>query len=222
MKKIVAVLIFLLTYLFASTAQNNQLFPFADEIAAFQKQDAIAFPPKGQILFTGSSSFRKWTDVQDYFPSFIIINRGFGGSTIPDVIHHADRIIFPYQPKQIVIYCGENDIASSDTITATIMLQRYQQLFFLIRSKLKNAEIDFVSIKPSPSRKKFRTTVEQSNQLIKDFIAKQAHAKFINVFDAMLNSNGTIKQELFLKDDLHMNEKGYAIWQKIIEPYLLK
>jgi lysophospholipase L1-like esterase len=102
------------------------------------------------------------------------------------------------------------------------MLQRYQQLFFLIRSKLKNAEIDFVSIKPSPSRKKFRTTVEQSNQLIKDFIAKQAHAKFINVFDAMLNSNGTIKQELFLKDDLHMNEKGYAIWQKIIEPYLLK
>lgn len=222
MKKIVAVLIFLLTYLFASTAQNNQLFPFADEIAAFQKQDAIAFPPKGQILFTGSSSFRKWTDVQDYFPSFIIINRGFGGSTIPDVIHYADRIIFPYQPKQIVIYCGENDIASSDTITATIMLQRYQQLFFLIRSKLKNAEIDFVSIKPSPSRKKFRTTVEQSNQLIKDFIAKQAHAKFINVFDAMLNSNGTIKQELFLKDDLHMNEKGYAIWQKIIEPYLLK
>ena len=222
MKKIVAVLIFLLTDLFASTAQNNQLFPFADEIATFQKQDAIAFPPKGQILFTGSSSFRKWTDVQDYFPSFIIINRGFGGSTIPDVIHYADRIIFPYQPKQIVIYCGENDIASSDTITATIMLQRYQQLFFLIRSKLKNAEIDFVSIKPSPSRKKFRTTVEQSNQLIKDFIAKQAHAKFINVFDAMLNSNGTIKQELFLKDDLHMNEKGYAIWQKIMEPYLLK
>jgi len=222
MKKIVVVLIFLLTDLFVSTAQNNQLFPFADEITAFQKQDGIAFPLIGQILFTGSSSFRKWTDVQDYFPSFKIINRGFGGSTIPDVIHYADQIIFPYQPKQIIIYCGENDIASSDTITATIMLQRYQQLFFLIRSKLKNAEIDFVSIKPSPSRKKFRTTVEQSNQLIKDFIAKQDHAKFINVFDAMLNADKSIKQEIFLKDDLHMNEKGYAIWQKIIEPYLMK
>lgn len=222
MKKIVVVLIFLLTDLFVSTAQNNQLFPFADEITTFQKQDGIAFPPIGQILFTGSSSFRKWTDVQDYFPSFKIINRGFGGSTIPDVIHYADQIIFPYQPKQIIIYCGENDIASSDTITATIMLQRYQQLFFLIRSKLKNAEIDFVSIKPSPSRKKFRTTVEQSNQLIKDFIAKQDHAKFINVFDAMLNADKSIKQEIFLKDDLHMNEKGYAIWQKIIEPYLMK
>ncbi len=222
MKKIAVVLIFLLTDFFVSTAQNNQSFPFANEIAAFQKQDSIALPPQGQILFTGSSSFRKWIDVQDYFPSFKIINRGFGGSTIPDVIHYADQIIFPYQPKQIVIYCGENDIASSDTITATIMLQRYQQLFFLIRSKLKNAEIDFVSIKPSPSRKKFRATVEQSNQLIKDFIAKQDHAKFINVFNAMLNADGTIKQELFLKDDLHMNEKGYAIWQKINEPYLLK
>ncbi|HEX3024020.1 MAG TPA: GDSL-type esterase/lipase family protein [Chitinophagaceae bacterium] len=195
---------------------------FKDEIDAFKKLDNATFPAKHQILFEGSSSFRKWTDVQQYFPSHKIINRGFGGSTLPDVIRYADEIIFSYQPKQIIIYCGENDIASSDTITAQIVLKRYRQLFFLIRSKLKNVEIDFVSIKPSPSRIKFLETVKQSNQLIKDFIAAQKNAKFINVFDAMLNADGSIKQEIFVEDNLHMNAKGYAIWQKIIEPYLKK
>ncbi len=222
MKRIFILLALLVTGSLLVKAQSTQNYPFADEIKAFKKLDSAAFPEKKQILFAGSSSFRKWTNVQSDFPDHKIINRGFGGSTIPDVIHYADDILFPYHPKQIIIYCGENDIASSDTITAEIMLKRYQQLFFLIRSKMKKVEIDFVSIKPSPSRAKFRATVERSNQLIKDFIAKQKRSKFINVFNAMLNEDGTIKQEIFLKDDLHMNEKGYAIWQNIIEPYLKK
>jgi len=222
MKRIFILIALVFTGFLVANAQSSKNYPFADEIKAFKKLDSATFPAKKQILFAGSSSFRKWTNVQSDFPDHKIINRGFGGSTLSDVIYYADDIIFPYHPKQIVIYCGENDIASSDTITAVIMLKRYQQLFFLIRSKMKRVEIDFVSIKPSPSRAKFRATVERSNQLIKDFIAKQKHAKYINVFDAMLNEDGTIKQEIFLKDDLHMNEKGYAIWQKIIEPYLKK
>ena len=222
MKRIFILIALVFTGFLVANAQSSKNYLFADEIKAFKKLDSATFPAKKQILFAGSSSFRKWTNVQSDFPDHKIINRGFGGSTLSDVIYYADDIIFPYHPKQIVIYCGENDIASSDTITAVIMLKRYQQLFFLIRSKMKRVEIDFVSIKPSPSRAKFRATVERSNQLIKDFIAKQKHAKYINVFDAMLNEDGTIKQEIFLKDDLHMNEKGYAIWQKIIEPYLKK
>jgi len=215
-------LIFFVMIGFAAEAQQINEYPFADEIANFKKSDAVSFPVKNPILFVGSSSFRKWANVQQAFPKYPVINRGFGGSTIPDVIHYINDIIFPYHAKQIVIYCGENDIASSDTITASIMLKRFQQLFFLIRSKQKNVEIDFISIKPSPSRIKFKPIVEESNRLIKIFILTQQHAKFINVFDAMLNKDGSIIQEIFTEDNLHMNDKGYAIWQKIIEPYLLK
>ena len=218
-KKIFSAIIFLVIS-FLSLDVNAQA--FKDEIDAFKKLDEAAFPAKDEILFVGSSSFRKWTYVQESFTKFKILNRGFGGSTLPDVIRYADDIIFPYRAKQIVIYCGENDIASSDTITAKMVLDRYRQLFFLIRGKMKNVEIDFVSIKPSPSRIKFRTTVEQANQLIKDFIATQKHAKFIIIFDLMLNTDGSMNKDLFVEDNLHMNAKGYAIWQKIIEPYLMK
>src|ERR1044071_633737 len=103
---------FLFLILIAFSSQlNAQKPPFYDEIQGFKKEDSIKPPPKHAILFVGSSSFHFWTDVQDYFPGYAIINRGFGGSSLPDVIHYANDIIFPYQPKQIVIYCGENDLA---------------------------------------------------------------------------------------------------------------
>lgn len=196
--------------------------PFKEEIVNFKKMDSLSFPGKHLILFAGSSSFRKWTHVQEAFPTHPIINRGFGGSTLPDLIYYANDILFPYDARQIVIYCGENDIAASDTVTAEIILLRVKQLFALIRTRQPKTEIDFVSIKPSPSRIQFRQTVEKSNQLIQAFIAKQPHSKYINVFDAMLNPDGSIREDIFLEDRLHMNETGYAIWTKIIGPYLKK
>src|ERR1700688_1161761 len=98
--------IFLTSYSFAQ--------PFAGEIQEFKNQDKSNPPPANGILFVGSSSFKKWTDVSSYFPGYTIINRGFGGSSLPDVIRYADDIIIPYHPKQVVVYCGDNDFASND------------------------------------------------------------------------------------------------------------
>ncbi|MDQ3846260.1 MAG: G-D-S-L family lipolytic protein, partial [Bacteroidota bacterium] len=130
-----------------STGLFAQQLPFWDEITAFKEQDSISFPPRNVILFTGSSSFRMWKDVQDYFPGHTIINRAFGGSTLPDVIRYASDIILPYHPRQVVIYCGDNDLASSDTVTAQTVVQRFQQLFSIIRQGLPKASIAYVSIK---------------------------------------------------------------------------
>lgn len=196
--------------------------PFYSDIKSFEKQDSIHFPPSNEILFVGSSSFTKWTDVQDYFPGYPIVNRGFGGSSLPDVIRYADEIIFPYQPKQIVIYCGENDLAASDTVTAQMVYLRFKELFDMIRKKLPNVPIDFVSMKPSPSREHLMPKYVEGNLLIKKFLQKKKKASFINIYDAMLDVNGKPKKDIFIADNLHMNAKGYKIWQKIIAPYLIK
>lgn len=200
-------------------AQKTVL-PFQKEIEAFKKEDSKAMPAANSILLIGSSSFTKWTDVQNYFPDFPILNRGFGGSSLPDLIRYADDIIFPYQPKQIIIYGGENDIASSDTVTATIVLQRFQKLYSIIRNKMSKVSIVFISIKPSPSRWKYEKTIVAANTLIKKFISSQSHSIFVNVHDSMLNNDGTVKPEIFMADQLHMNAKGYAIWREIIKPVL--
>ena len=213
---------FLLFFLLVAVAINIHAQPFADEIAAFKKKDSVSFPPKHAILFVGSSSFRKWTDVQNYFPAYSIINRGFGGSTLPDVIRYEKEIIFPYQPKQIVIYCGENDLAVSDTITGLVVFERFKKLFTDIRTKFPGIPVIFISLKPSPSRWNMRDRMIKANQLIKDYLKHQKNAAFVNVWDSMLGKNGEPMKDIFLEDYLHMNAKGYAIWKKLIEPHLLK
>ncbi|MFI5194376.1 MAG: GDSL-type esterase/lipase family protein [Chitinophagales bacterium] len=196
--------------------------PFSDEIRDFKKQDGIRFPPAHAILFVGSSSFRFWQDVSNYFPGYTIINRGFGGSSLPDVIRYADDIIFPYQPKQIVIYCGENDLAGSDTVTGNTVFERFKTLFELIRSRLPGEDIVFVSLKPSPSRENLLKKMQEANLLIKTYLSIQTHAHFVDVYHKMLNADGSLRKDLYRDDMLHMRPKGYAIWQKEIAPYLSK
>jgi len=219
MKKI-RLILFL--FLLASAVCAQQQPPFWNDIQAFKKQDSISPPPKNAILFVGSSSFTNWKDVQDYFPGHTIINRGFGGSSMPDVIRYADDIIFLYKPKQVVIYCGENDLAVSDTVTGELVYKRFMTLFEMIRKNLPNVPVVFVSLKPSPSRWHLRQKMMTANELIKDFLKKRSGTAFVDVYNKMLNAERTPIKEIFLKDSLHMNAKGYVIWQKSIKSYLLK
>lgn len=196
--------------------------PFWTDIQNFRKQDSINFPATNAILFVGSSSFTNWKDVQTYFPGYSIINRGFGGSTLTDLIRYEKDVIFPYQPRQIVIYCGENDVASSDTIKAITVVNRFRQLFTDIRKKMPGVPVVFVSLKPSPSRWHLREKVKQVNSMIEKYLKKQKQTEFVNVWTPMLGRDGQPVKELFVEDNLHMNAKGYAIWQKQIQPALLK
>jgi lysophospholipase L1-like esterase len=195
---------------------------FWDDIQAFKKQDSLSFPPKNAILFIGSSSFTMWKDVQTYFPSYTIINRGFGGSSLPDVIRYADDIISPYHPKQIVIYCGENDIAASDTVTAKLVFNRFRQLFTIIRNRYPKVKVTYVSMKPSPSRQLLLPKMISGNESIKKYLSSKKRTTYVDVYKEMIDDEGKPRSDIFLDDNLHMNKTGYVIWQKLIEPHLLK
>lgn len=213
---------FIFVLLAVSIFTNGYTQPFAEDIAAFKKQDSISFPGTGKILFVGSSSFTMWKDVQSYFPGYPIINRGFGGSSLTDVIYYADQVIFPYKPKQIVIYCGENDFAGNDSLYPAQVAERFTRLFTLIRERFPKVPVAYISMKPSPSRKHLMPKFNVANVMIKSFLRGKKKTKFIDVYHAMLQSDGNPMEDIFLDDKLHMNKKGYVIWQKLIEPYLLK
>jgi lysophospholipase L1-like esterase len=196
--------------------------PFINEIKAFRRADSITAPPKNAILLIGSSSFTNWKDVAKYFPDQTIINRGFGGSSLPHMIMYAEDVIFKYNPKQILIYCGENDLTGGPTITADTIFERLKNLHQLIRSKYKKVPIAYISMKPSPSREKYLETMQKGNALIKSFMEQQKKSSFIDVYSSMLDANGRILTHIFLSDKLHMNAEGYKIWQGVIAPYLVK
>lgn len=213
---------YLFCFLLLRVAVTATAQPFHAEIQAFLRDDSLSPKKPGQVLFVGSSSFRLWHDVQSYFPDIPIINRGFGGSTLPDVIYYESQIIRPYQPKKIVMYCGENDFASSDTVTAQLVLERFKRLYGLIRADFPKTPIIYVAMKPSPSRRHLMSKIADGNQLIQRFLRKQRHTVFVDVYHQMLDAKGEPRPELFVEDQLHMNRTGYLIWQKALKPVLAR
>lgn len=222
MKLISVINVLLFALVFQQASGQVEELPFAHEINQFRISDSLNPPPQNAILFVGSSSFRMWSEVQSYFPGYTIINRGFGGSSIPDLIRYAEVVIFPYEPKQIVIYCGENDLAASDTVTGELVAQRFMVLFNMIREKLPKVPVTYISMKPSPSRWHLSEKMITGNNNIQNFLVSQKNTSFVNIWEDMMNDRLQPDSSLFLEDMLHMNEKGYRIWQREIEPELVR
>lgn len=202
------------------SGQTNDAPPFWKEIQAFKKSDSILMPPQGKILLIGSSSFTYWKDVSHYLPGYPLINRGFGGSSLPHLIRYFDDIVTPYKPRQILIYCGENDLGG--TITGDTVFSRFKTLFNMLRNQNKKAKITYISMKPSPSRAHLMAEMRSGNQQIREWLKTKKRTSFVDVYTPMTDSAGAPLEDIFLDDKLHMNAKGYTIWAKEIAPHLLK
>ncbi|WP_439584653.1 GDSL-type esterase/lipase family protein [Dyadobacter bucti] len=189
-------------------------------IKNYEAKDAEKMPALGGIVFAGSSSFTKWQSAAEDLAPLPIINRGFGGSTIPEVIYYADRTILKYNPKTVVIYC-ENDMFGSKKKTPEQVRDAYVALTKTIREKQPDVLMYGISLKPSPSRWERRADVEKANKLIRDFIKSDKNHQYIDVWPVMLK-NGRPDGSIFLSDSLHMNEEGYRRWIKVLKPILEK
>ncbi len=186
-------------------------------IAAFEKSDQANRPPQQALLFVGSSSIRGW-DLNASFPDRRTINRGFGGSELADVIRYADRIILPYNPRVVVVYAGDNDIAHGKS--AATVFADYQRLTRKIHAALPETRIVFIAIKPSLKRWKLVAEMRHANEQIRKMAAQHAHLDYVDIDTPMIGEDGKPRGELFKQDGLHLNRQGYALWAKRIRPYL--
>jgi len=205
---------------FTTQVFAQQGFPFDNEIRAFKHQDSLSFPKKNGILFIGSSSIRKWGDLEQRFPNEPIIKRGVGGCELWQLVdYYTPYILFPYHARKIFIYAGENDIAAGKS--AQFVADEFTKLWTMINQKSPSAEIYFMSIKPSPSRAKYFAEVDKANAMIKTYLSNKPKSHFIDVATVIYKQDTTIPDSsLFLSDYLHLNSKGYDKWQKILEPYV--
>jgi lysophospholipase L1-like esterase len=186
-------------------------------IAAFEQQDKEKPPPKNAVVFAGSSSIRLW-DLRKSFPDLETINRGFGGSQIADSVQFAPRIILKHEPRLVVFYAGDNDIASGKSPER--VCEDFQALVRAIHKELPKTKIVFISIKPSLARLQQAEKQKQANALIEAFCKKDERLLYLDVIKPMLGDDGKPRQELFVRDGLHLNEKGYELWTSLLKPVL--
>ena len=191
---------------------------WAAEIEKYTQADTLKAPAQGGVVFIGSSSVRKWTSLATDFPGVTLLNRGFGGSELPDSVFYADRIVIPYAPRLVVVYAGENDLQAGKS--AESVLAAFQAFHAKVHAALPKAKIIFLAIKESPSRAKIRDKVLLANKLVAADCARDPRLTFVDVATPMLDAQGKTRPELFIADQLHMNPSGYVIWTKVLAPYL--
>jgi lysophospholipase L1-like esterase len=190
---------------------------FDAEIAAFEAADAANPPPANVIPFVGSSSINGWPNLPGAFPNHPVLNRGFGGSQMSDVLYYFDRVVTAYRPPLVVVYEGDNDLAAGKSVSQ--VFNDYSNFVWLVQERLPATDIAFISVKPSPSRTNILARMAELNGLIAG-MADGRRVRYIDVFNPMLDENGQPRPELFGPDMLHMNAAGYALWNSIVGPEL--
>ena len=190
---------------------------FEKDIADFETWDRQNSFPRDAVLFVGSSSIRMW-DLKKSFPDKKYLNRGFGGSQICHSTHFFDVLVAKHKPRLVVLYAGDNDIAGGKSPEQ--VHQDFRAFAKQFTEELPDAKLVYIAIKPSIARWKLADKMREANKLIAAECEKDEHFAFADVWPAMLNDKGEPREDLFLGDGLHMNEKGYAEWVKLVGPLL--
>lgn len=190
---------------------------FAKAIEAFERWDAKNTWPADAVLFVGSSSMRMWP-TREAFPDLPVINRGFGGAHISDVVHYFDQVVRPYSPRVIVFYCGDNDIAAGKTPQQ--VYDDYREFVQRVRAVFPATHIVYLPIKPSESRWNHWPRMQEANALIQTIIREDPAQSSVDVATPLLGTDGKPKAEYFLGDKLHLSDAGYRVWNDALRAHL--
>jgi lysophospholipase L1-like esterase len=182
---------------------------FEEEILAFEAADQKNPLPKGAILFVGDSLFTLWKSIQTDLPEYTVINRGFGGSQMSDLLYYTNRIVIPYKPRLIIVNEGDNDIHRGRMPEQ--VLADVRAFVEKVRAALPDTRIAISSLTPSPARWSEAEIAKHANRIIRDYVATQRNVVFIDLFDAYLGPDGKPREELFVEDGLHHSAAGYGV-----------
>jgi len=206
-----------MTYTYAQSVLTQRQ-KWEQKIQRYERLDAQNPPPKKVILFVGSSTIENWKTLKDDFPGQTVLNRGVSGTKTVDLYTYRERLITPYDAKQIFIYEGDNDIGlrwSTDSI-----VEQFTALFGEIRKSKPHAEIIYISIKPSPRRLKDKIQIEEVNARIKQFMEQQPNIGYADVYAQMLDANGNLIPAYYRPDGLHLTAEGYHIWKDVVSKFI--
>ena len=194
--------------------------PFENEVRQISaKYDSLGWTP-GATVFTGSSTIRMWGNLGNTFPQENLINTGFGGSKAADLERHLFPLVIKYEPSRVFIYEGDNDIwAGVEVVQIFTSLDNIVTRIHLINPEI---EIFLIGAKPSPSRWEKKANYQIFNQKLAEYCLTKEKVEFVDTWKALTHPDGSPRPELYIQDQLHLNQDGYVIWTGIFKPFFGK
>jgi lysophospholipase L1-like esterase len=196
----------------------TQVERFAAKVAEYEAEDRTHPPPKGAILFAGDSQFYRWKTIHEDLPGYTLINRGIDSFQLEHLIQYADRLVLPYEPRLIVLHVGGNDVHTGKSPER--VLADFKTLVAKIRMKYPKVRVIFSSLTPGPGRWAEAAQRVATNRVLRDYIATQRDLGFIDLWTAMLSSDGKPREDLWVEDRVHPNHAGYLLRAQLTKPFL--
>ena len=189
-------------------------------IRKFEARDRTCPPARGGIVFTGSSSFTLWSTLERDMAPLPVINRGFGGALMGDVVRYADRVVLPYEPRAVVLFAGTNDIAGRKPATPRHVADGFAAFAARVRAALPEALVFYVAITPSRARWKLWPVAGEANRLVREQVLGDPRLRYIDLTEALLGPDGLPERSLYRSDRLHPSKRGYEVWAAEIRSVL--
>ncbi len=203
-----------------ANAQNTDPTRWEETMQRFEEQDRMHAPPQGAILLTGSSSIARWNDqAAAALAPLTVIPRGFGGSIMGDVLYHLERVALKYKPRAILIYEGDND--TSYNIPENKILGQLKEIVATIHRELPETRIYVLSVKPSVLRENVWANAQIVNAGYKAIAKSDPLVYYVDVANPFLNADGSVMTDIFVDDNLHLNDMGNLIWGSSIRAALM-
>jgi lysophospholipase L1-like esterase len=212
--------ILLFLFLFTLGIAQAQEVPFEKEVREISQRLDLEGWQRGSTVFTGSSTIRMWKDLQSTFPNEVIVNTGFGGSKASDLQTHLFPLVIRLEPGRVFIYEGDNDIWAG--VPVAEIMENLDAIVTRLQLTDPALEIFLIGAKPSPSRWEKKMNYQIFNQQLKEYCLAKDGLTFVETWNALTDPSGNPRPELYLEDQLHLNDKGYEIWVSLFKPFLKK
>lgn len=195
---------------------------YETDIENFRRFDNRNTLAKNPVLFVGSSSIRYW-ETSKSFPNLPVINRGFGGASLPEIIHYYDDIIKKHSPSIIIVYC---DIDIENGKSPNVAVNAFNELVNKIEKDFPQTQILLLAMKPTLIDdflgKDVKTNKVITNKMLNEYCEATKNLHYVDITKSMLGSDGHLRSDIFLADGMHLNQLGYALWDPIVRQEIMQ
>lgn len=177
---------------------STKEFDFENRVVAYENAWNVN-KYKGQTVYLGDSFFdaQFWSNFYTLFAKKDVLQQGISATTVTDWMLFAQRLIYPQEPKEIVMHLGTNDMFD-DKLTNTQNLENILLFFGQIYERLPEVKIYYFSVEPRTSALAGTTNARQKayldvfNNGVKEYAQTEDRLVYLDSAQYFYDNDGNV------------------------------
>lgn len=204
------------------TVTTKEFTDYADAVRSRVTSWEEAGSPTGETLFIGDSFFdtQFWSNFYTTFGKYSARTFGISATTSTDWEYWLDDLVYPQNPKNLVMHIGTNNIYD-DHKNAEQTITEVTRLIETIHNKLPDTKIYYFGIEPRTYGANGRsvadtiTLLNEINTGIKSYIEDTENVTYLDSPALCYNTDGTVKSDFF-RDGTHPKLENYDYYVDLL------